>query len=370
MCLWDVCHGKGGATRVMDAKISSEFWGDLGELPPDLKLCALWLMTTSRRKVCGYVETSERMFLFETGLPSEALGRTIEALPNTFRRVGKGVWIRNFIRRQIGAGKALAQNNWTKSLCREIETIGLDALRLMVAEEYPEIAHLLFSSPSSKSQALTKGLPSPREEKSRGEKSTERSAEEGRGSRGDAENAEGDGLNGPDGRGNTEPRREDLLEPLEFEPTKKKEAGDGALPLKEQMKRFAALFGRGLGKFWSYAEEQALTNCQPVTEGDLRLLEGRYGQPEEEGDPHRRRLLTLLQNLPGELDAARAALKKRAGGSVRQARKEPDPRWREIFEKNYRRPEDTEWRRPESFYDLPASLQQEVLAALREERKQ
>ena len=92
--------------------------------------------------------------------------------------------------------------------------------------------------------------------------------------------------------------------------------------------------------------------------------------PEEEGDPHRRRLLTLLQNLPGELDAARAALKKRAGGSVRQARKEPDPRWREIFEKNYRRPEDTEWRRPESFYDLPASLQQEVLAALREERKQ
>ena len=348
----------------MDTKISSEFWEDekTAELGIEEKLAALWLMTNSRLKVCGYVEISERVFRFHTGLTTEALRRTIEALPKTFIEVGKGIWIRNFIRRQIGAGNSLATNNWTKKVCQEIEALGMDDLRLLVAQEYPEIRHLLFSPVPSKKEGLAKGLPSPREEKRREEKREEGVGETGiLGNLGPSSQTEF-ATEGPIFEKKESPAGVDEMDGHGRD-GQKKGAAD-VLPIQTQRRRFGAIFGRPVGAAWAYEEERTLSEIQPVATGDLKLVEWRYRQPEEEGDPRRKRLLTLLQNLPGEIDAARAQFKRQNGGldgdEKKAGRKEPIG-WREILEQKYRRPEDTTWTPGPSFWALPASVRAEIL---------
>ena len=83
----------------MDTKISREFWTDpeVEVLEPEVKLVALWILT-AHPDLCGYVEVSDRRFTFETGLDPQCLTRALEALPKTFIRTSKGIWIRNFIR--------------------------------------------------------------------------------------------------------------------------------------------------------------------------------------------------------------------------------------------------------------------------------
>jgi len=354
----------------MDAKVASEFWDDEAvlELGPEEKLAALWLLTNSRRKLCGYVEISEKVFAFQTGLQVEALQRAYQGLAKGFVKLGRGVWIRNFIRYQYGSGNRLARNNFTKGLCAELDALGMDDLRLLVAQEYPEIRHLLFSSFASPNEPLAKGLPSPREEK----RSTEKSRAE-----------QEEGL----GETKSAPIQTELLtseceiaakpsEPADsnFEKKgpaadlQKKEGGAASLSLPEQVRRFGAIFGRKVGERWSNMEEVMLSQAQPITDGTLRLIEWRYRQPEEERDPHRQKLATLLQHLPGEIDAARAQFKRHAGDTSTSGTKRQEPEgWREILEKKYRRPEDTEWMAPASFYVLPDSMQAEILKELKQQ---
>lgn len=393
----------------MDAKISSAFWDDelVEELPSEGKLCALWLLTCQRRTLCGYVDVNERKFVYQTGLTAETLKNTLEALtkglPRAYQgdarplvKVGRGYLWRNFIRKQFGGGNSLVRNNMAKQICREVDALGMEDLRKAVAKEYPELRTLLYSFSLSKSEALTKPLPSPYQgqEKSIEEHRREEQREEGA------------------GETTSLPTQDDLLDPdrpeiaAQTSPpggaaaenfAKKNGAGDfekkggaengthgtdrthgtdggtergeGYEPcLAEQALRFAAIFGRGGGKRWSNMEEVALSQAQPVSDGDLRLIEWRYGQAEEERDPHRQKLLTLLQNLPGELDAARAQLRRQAGDRPANAtpRQEPEG-WREILEKKYRGPEDTEWTAPASFHELPDSVRAEILAEIKQQ---
>lgn len=356
----------------MDTKVSSEFWDDsgTGELTPDEKLCALWLMTNSRVKLSGFVEINERTFKFHTGLETEALQRTIEALPKTFRRVNKGVWMPNFIRRQIGFGKALAANNITQRMCRELDGIGSDGLKGMVAEKYPEIRHLIFAVSSPKLQALhkplTRGCQTLGEER-RGEESLEEGV-------GETELAPEQGeLLDPNRTGIASP----TSEPTDSDFEKKsgavhfeKKDPAAVVPLAAQVKRFGAIFGRPVGARWSNMEEVTLSAVQPVSESDLRLIEWRYRQPEEERDPHRQKLLTLLQNLPGEIDAARAQLKRHSGDiTTNGAPRQEPPGWPKILEKKYRRPDDTEWVCAyKSFYELPDTMQAEILEEIKQQQ--
>ncbi|XHR29883.1 MAG: hypothetical protein ACFUZC_04880 [Chthoniobacteraceae bacterium] len=354
----------------MDAKISSEFWEDesIGELPPECKLCALWLMTNSRRKLSGYVEISERVFKFHTGLDMKDLGRTLEALPKTFVKVGKGVWIRNFIRRQFGAKGNLVRSNCAKALCNEIEGLGVLGFSQLVTKEYPELGPLLSSSfDSSKNKPLASPSGGVREEKSRVEKS--RASGRGVGETavqgeflGDGEPVSVDPTSIPEGSQNFA-KKNPAVE------NEKKDAA-GAVPFPEQRARFAAIFERPAGAQWSNMEMVMLSQAQPVMEVDLKLIEWRYRQPEEEGDPHRRKLHTLLENLPGEIDAARAQF-KRLGGAPAPTTPRKVPRlWREILEKEYRRPEDSTWQLPPSFFDLPPSTQDFVWEKQRETDEQ
>lgn len=352
----------------MDAKISGDFWEDelVGELPPEVKLCALWLMTNSRRKLSGYVELSDRVFKFHTGLESEVLPRTIEALGKSFIKVGKGIWIRNFIKRQFGTGEKLANNNCTKSLCKELELLRIDELTRMVADEYPEIRHLLFPSDSSKTnKPLATPYQGGRVEKSRVEK-----REEGVGETEPAPK-QGEFLSPESAQiapQTSAPAVSDFGKKSPAATTQKKGAAE-SVPMADQVRRFGAIFGRKPGGRWSYAEETALSAAQPVHESELRLIEYRYRQPEEEKDPRRQRLHTLLENLPGEIDAARAQLKRHSSDitTCGAARQEPKG-WLDILEKKYRRPEDTEWTAPKSFYELPDSVRAEILKEIEQQK--
>lgn len=160
----------------MDAKISAEFWSDpaIENMSPEQKLAALWVMTSSRTTIFGFVEVSKKRFEFETGLSFEALEQIIEAHAKGFRRVDTGIWIRRFIAHQIGTGNQLIKNNFCKALVRELRAYEGLAVHSLVLEEYPEIKevyHSLFPEYSCKGlSSPSSGLQSPGEEKSREEK--------------------------------------------------------------------------------------------------------------------------------------------------------------------------------------------------------
>jgi len=349
----------------MDTKLASEFWEDdaILELGAEEKLAALWLMTNSRLKLCGFCDFSAKMFPAHTDLKIEALERTIQALPKTFVRVGKGVWIRNFIRRQFGSGKSLASNNMSRNIAKEIDRLGNDELRGLIALEYPELGPVLFAVSSSKLEPLPKPLP---RAKSRVEKSRE---EEGVGeTTATAGGADSEFPGFAPSPSHFNPEATEICDEAKKNGPEKKEGAAGGMTLADQKRRFAALFGRAPGAAWSYIEERTLSDIQPIAAADLRLIEFRYGREEEEGDPRRRKLLTLLENLPGEIDAARAQFKRLGGDSgSTTAPMEPEG-WREILEKKYRRPEDTEWVAPETFWKLPQSVRDEITGEINQQR--
>jgi len=156
----------------MKTKISHEFWSDrdIENLDAHQKLAALWVLTNSRIKLFGYTEISKRRFEFETGSPWEALSSLCEALPKTFALLDGGVWVRNFIRHQFGTGFKLVKNNFCRALEEELRGCqGLPVFALVLSE-YPE---LMPAFETLQAEGLAKGLPSPREEKSRTEQSRE-----------------------------------------------------------------------------------------------------------------------------------------------------------------------------------------------------
>jgi len=299
----------------MDTKISREFWTDpeVEVLEPEVKLVALWILT-AHPDLCGYVEVSDRRFTFETGLDPQCLTRALEALPKTFIRTSKGIWIRNFIRKQIGDGDALRRNNLSKALVRAIEALSDPSIRQIIQREYPELSDLMHADSDEDSaspcQALTKGKEKRRVEKSR---------EEG------------------DARGNN-PHRD----------------------------RLGKIFGRRESTAWSEKERRALRALSPLDPDDLELIERYYRLPEPpRGSLYRRKdLLTLLNNWPGEVDRARAHSASASGGSTRVP--SPDPvGWEDALRSLY-----PDVATPESFSSLTPDLQREVRAILASKKKE
>lgn len=177
----------------MDAKISEQFWQDpeILDQGPEVKLAALWLLTNSARSLCGFQIMSHKRFEFETGLPPEALDSCLQALPSTFKALGKGIWIVNFVRWQFGAGKQLAHNNVAKAIVKEVNSLGIDELTQQFGEVYPTLKDFLDNpfeapckplvSPSEGYKEGDKPSEAPREEKSRAEQRGRDSKEKGGG---------------------------------------------------------------------------------------------------------------------------------------------------------------------------------------------
>ena len=135
----------------MKAFIDDSFWSDpsIEELPSGEKLAILWLLTNSKRDICGFTEISHRRFTFDTGLEVSILHRAIQALSKGFIVPAKGfIWSKNFVAHQLGRGLKLQRNNITKSLVKHLESLPSEFQSLFL-KEYPEL------------KALAKGLPSP-----------------------------------------------------------------------------------------------------------------------------------------------------------------------------------------------------------------
>jgi hypothetical protein len=157
----------------MDTKISPEFWShrDIENASPEVKLAALWLLTHSRLTLCGYAEVTEKRFAFETGLPGEVLPRAIEALPETFVRVGKGYFVPSFIARQFGSGSPLAKSHMSAAIVKELRSHSAEIAETVLGY-YPEL-EVAYCSLSAKAlgEPLARPTQGQRAEQSRVEQS-------------------------------------------------------------------------------------------------------------------------------------------------------------------------------------------------------
>lgn len=123
----------------MDAKISPSFWNDDTLATPALRLAALWLRTHAHINPVGYGEFSLRRFVFETGLPSEALAECFQALGRGCRSDERAYWLRTYIAENFGRGETLARNNFAKGFRRHIADANCPWLLDLIKEEYPEL---------------------------------------------------------------------------------------------------------------------------------------------------------------------------------------------------------------------------------------
>jgi hypothetical protein len=148
---------------VMSPKIHPTFWSDpnIEPLNAEQRLAMLWIMTNPQINVCGFFSVSRRRFSFETGLSESALESTLKALPRALKAFNDGtIYVRNFIRHQLGDGEQLAKNNIFKSILTVFKGIKNAELRDMIAADYPIIAERagIHIIPNDREHAVSAGL--------------------------------------------------------------------------------------------------------------------------------------------------------------------------------------------------------------------
>lgn len=168
----------------MDTKTPGTIWSKpaVERLGPGPKLALFWLRHNSALDLAGYLVTSERRFVYETGCEPEDLPRALEALPKDFEVLENGeegqiIWLRNYVAEQIGTGAQLAKNHMGKAVCRALAK-HFEGLREPFFEEYPELREIYLQKygidpetegeGASPSEGLGKPLARTREER-RGE---------------------------------------------------------------------------------------------------------------------------------------------------------------------------------------------------------
>lgn len=123
----------------MDTKIKKSFWTDpdIENLTSDQKLSIIWLLT-SDISACGWCAPSKRRFESDTGCPYDALQSACDALGMAIVRASKGLWVRNYIRHQIGSGEQLVKNKISGSVIKSIRKLD-DEIISVILNEYPEL---------------------------------------------------------------------------------------------------------------------------------------------------------------------------------------------------------------------------------------
>jgi hypothetical protein len=137
----------------MHPKIVESFWSDpdidrfRGAQKAELRLTLIWAITNPSTNCLGIFPVNPDRFAFDTGLEADALLRTMQALPKPFVVDADSGFalVRNYVRYQYGVGVALAKNNMTRTLRREVLTAP-KALAEKLFELYPELKP--FHSPS------------------------------------------------------------------------------------------------------------------------------------------------------------------------------------------------------------------------------
>jgi hypothetical protein len=306
----------------MDPKISADIWDDpdFMELQDSEKLAVFWIVT--KVNLIGYVEATSRKFARDLEAPFESLEGACKGLPRGFVRTERGIWCRNYIRRQFGHGQSLARSHMAKSIRKHLADVPEDVRRL-VQEEYPEI----FSSSPESPKGLGSSLEATRER----EREREGEIEEG----GLGETLQLDTL--PDSPRPAEHPSLDRLRSL------------------FRMKPATPLDATTL-RAWQKNKKAAAA----ISEDDWRFLEWAYRQREGDAATFRRRdLATLLNNLTTEILRARAWAAAARAAIAHPPAAEP-PGWQDIITSEDPSYNCTTW------WDLPESLKsfvREKLAA-------
>jgi hypothetical protein len=123
----------------MNAKIESEIWDDpdFMELQDTEKLAVFWVLT--KVNLLGYVEITPRKFSRDIEAPFHVIEAACKGLPRGFVRTERGVWCRNYIRKQFGFGQSLVRSHMAKSIRKQMENVP-EEVCLLILKEYPEIS--------------------------------------------------------------------------------------------------------------------------------------------------------------------------------------------------------------------------------------
>ena len=137
----------------MTTKITSAIWDDpdFMELSDAEKLCIFWVLTKSN--LLGWIEATPRKLARDMEAPFKHLEGACEKLPRSFVLTARGVWCRNYIRKQFGHGQSLARSHMSKSLRKQIADAP-EEIQTLILQEYPEIEGSLPSSPKELGSSL------------------------------------------------------------------------------------------------------------------------------------------------------------------------------------------------------------------------
>lgn len=112
----------------LTTKVYSSFWSDedTGSLSAEQKLAVLWILTNRDTNNLGYVKVTPKQFIFDTGLPFDALKSALEALTRTFVThlddTRLEVLALGYIRFQFSDAVTNPKNNIHTHLCRMLLT--------------------------------------------------------------------------------------------------------------------------------------------------------------------------------------------------------------------------------------------------------
>ena len=137
----------------MTTKITSGIWDDpdFVELTDSEKLTVFWILT--KCNLLGWVEATPRKLARDMEAPFKHLEGACEKLPRSFVLTPRGVWCRNYIRKQFGHGQSLARSHMSKSLRKQIADAP-EEIQTLILQEYPEIESSLPSSPKELGSSL------------------------------------------------------------------------------------------------------------------------------------------------------------------------------------------------------------------------
>jgi len=308
----------------MTTKITSGIWddSDFMELSDAEKLCIFWVLTKSN--LLGWVEATPRKLARDMEAPYKHLEEACKKLARSFVVTQRGIWCRNYIRKQFGCGQSLARSHMSKSIRNQIVDVP-DEIQKLILEEYPEIQ----TSSTTPPKELGSSLEATRE-------------------------GEGEG----EGEGVREGVREGETLLLEAETLKPR------LP-HPVLSRLRSLFhirpDTALDASTTRAWEKNKKAAGELTEEDWRHLEWAYRQKEGAAAQFRRKdLATLLNNILTEVTRSQEWARREGLhlSSKRVIASEPDG-WKDLVESEFAEINLTTW----------AALPESMKAWVREKKR-
>ena len=151
----------------MHTILPSTIWtdNDFIELNDDHKLCYFWMQTNAN--TAGYVSVSPKRLKRDIDIDFQCFEEACQVMGDNFHRMDGGVWIRDYIRLQIGEGDKLAANKMSATVIKHLIKDSPQSLQEIVLKEYPTL-HRRLEEYLRPKEALTKPLPRPHQGDAKG----------------------------------------------------------------------------------------------------------------------------------------------------------------------------------------------------------